>query len=136
MKVLKKKDSQATQTENKIVEDDDAEIRLDNMEKLLHFRDNLKTQKPLDKTESVKENTSTSDIADPEKDIHPDVLEARSMQDGGYRLPHPIWTDDEVNSVLITHRVPVTVCIQLVEFLNFLPIFMMNFSSSHCMYEG
>ena len=76
-----------------------AEIKLDNMEHLTHFRETIKES-------STK---SPSSIADVDSSVHPDVMEARSMEDGGYRLPHPIWTDNEVGSVQITHRPPETV---------------------------
>ena len=82
----------------------DSKVKLDHMEKLTHFRDNIKSQ-----TTEKQQSSGTSDLAGVNTDVHPDVLEARSMQEGGYRLPHPIWTEDEVSSVKITHRPPVTV---------------------------
>jgi len=92
----------AAQTTSK--PNNNSEVKLDHMEKLAHFRDNIKSQ-----ASEKQQSTGTADLAGIETDVHPDVLEARSMQEGGYRLPHPIWTDEEVSSVKITHRPPVTV---------------------------
>ena len=70
------------------------------MEPLSHFRENVK---------DAQESASSSGLSSAESNIHPDIQEAKSMYEGGYRLPHPIWTDDEVSSVQITHKPPVTV---------------------------
>ena len=100
--ILLNNSSKKSETESKL--NNNTEIKLDHMENLAHFRDNIKSKA----SEEQKSNSTTSsDLAG--VDVHPDVLEARSMQEGGYRLPHPIWTDDEVSSVKITHRPPATV---------------------------
>ena len=43
------------------------------------------------------------ELAKPGESEHPDVFEGKSMEQGGHRLPHPIWTPEEVHSVQETH---------------------------------
>ncbi|CAK8697525.1 uncharacterized protein LOC143456429 [Clavelina lepadiformis] len=83
---------------------DDASHPVPNLqfEKLPHFRERLIAEDDI--TLPQKETK----IAKQDTEIHPDILEARSIQDGGYRLPHPIWSNEEVESVKVTHRPPQT----------------------------
>uniref|UniRef100_H2YUC5 Alternative oxidase n=1 Tax=Ciona savignyi TaxID=51511 RepID=H2YUC5_CIOSA len=64
------------------------------VENFPHFRESQK----------MKGNLGSS-LAESEE--HPDIEEAKSMNDGGYRLPHPIWNKAELESVRISHRPPV-----------------------------
>lgn len=91
-------DQAADQAKSSIEE----QIKLRHMDPLLHFRENMKDSQS-------KANEKASGLASAETDEHPDVQEAKSMYEGGYRLPHPIWTDNEVSSVQITHKPPKTV---------------------------
>lgn len=72
---------------------------------LPHFRQTHKTleEDPLSADGGAAMSPISKDVA------HPDVEEALGMHEGGYRLPHPVWTKEELESVKITHQPPVTV---------------------------
>lgn len=72
---------------------------------LPHFR---QTQKSLKDEPSVADSDAAMSPVSNEV-AHPDVEEALGMHEGGYRLPHPVWTTEELESVRITHQPPVTV---------------------------
>lgn len=87
-------------------------------EELPHFRQSLKNRQAKEsdkatvKSAETKSDTKTKSSAVSTPDaVHPDIEEAKGMMEGGYRLPHPIWSSDELESVKITHTPPVTVSI-------------------------
>lgn len=73
---------------------------------LPHFR---QTQKTL-KDEPSMTDSGDAAMSPLSNDVaHPDVEEALGLHEGGYRLPHPVWTAEELESVRITHQPPITV---------------------------
>jgi len=80
---------------------DKPEIELEN---LSHFR---AKQSKFEGTTTEMNNDKGISMLDPA--IQADILEAKGMNEGGYRLPHPIWNDQELESVKITHEPPLTV---------------------------
>nr|QOZ05778.1 cmRNA-ATP5F1B-mutAOX [synthetic construct]QOZ05780.1 cmRNA-HBA1-mutAOX [synthetic construct]QOZ05782.1 cmRNA-minimal-mutAOX [synthetic construct] len=92
------------------------QLKIDDKNKSEHFKieTNDSTDEPNIEVENfphfreakkAKETQKGSSLAEAEE--HPDVEEGRAMQDGGYRLPHPIWHKQELESVRISHRPPV-----------------------------
>nr|XP_039255749.1 alternative oxidase, mitochondrial-like isoform X1 [Styela clava] len=73
-----------------------------NEESLPHFRERHQQEKKATESGAGGMTPVSKDIA------HPDIEEALGMHEGGYRLPHPVWSTEELESVRITHKPPVT----------------------------
>nr|CAB3256645.1 alternative oxidase, mitochondrial-like [Phallusia mammillata] len=82
---------------------DDPKLQIDHSP---HFRETRPKTKKTNETTTTPETEGLSTI---ETALSEDAAEGRGMFEGGYRLPHPIWNEEELESVKITHQPPVTV---------------------------